>query len=439
MAAGESKSGPLQGPPSAAPAWAAAAPLLAMLAATTILSQFFRASTSVIGPELIRDLSLSSEALGFANGSFFAALLAAQVPVGVFLDRIGPRLTVAGLSVLMVAGAMLHGLATSGATLAAARFLVGLGCGASFMSSVVLIGRWYPRHSWSMALSWVFALSQVGMFLAGLPLAAASEAVGWRTVFIAMGVVSALVGVLFLVFVRDHPPGQAERAVEAADAMGALEGLRLVLLVPGLLRVLSLFLVAYAAFATVAVLWAGPYLHDVHGLDAIARGNVLLGMAVVQTLGGLLVGPLDRLFNTRKWVVVGSASVALAALVALAVVPMSLPYAVAFLLVLSASSAYGAVLLAHIRSHFPDHLAGRGATTGNMAQLVGAALFPVLTGFIPPLFPGPGPGYSPLAYRCIFATLAISLAIGLAIYLTAKDARPREIEQADASLVPPPS
>ena len=85
--------------------WTAAAVLLAMLAATTILSQFFRASTSVIGPELIRDLSLSPEALGFASGSFFLALLLPQVMVGVLFDRIGPRITVSLLSVLMVAGA----------------------------------------------------------------------------------------------------------------------------------------------------------------------------------------------------------------------------------------------------------------------------------------------------------------------------------------------
>ena len=91
------------------PKWTAAAVLLAMLAATAILSQFFRASTSVIGPELIRDLSLSSEAFGFANGSFFLALLLAQIPVGIAFDRFGPRMTVAVLSVPMAAGAMLHG------------------------------------------------------------------------------------------------------------------------------------------------------------------------------------------------------------------------------------------------------------------------------------------------------------------------------------------
>jgi len=157
-----------------------------MLAATTILSQFFRASTSVIAPELIRDLSLSPEALGFASGSFFLALLLPQIFVGVLFDRIGPRITVSALSVLMVAGALLHSVAESGTGLAIARFVVGLGCAGSFMSAVVLISRWYPKQSWSTALSWVFALSQIGFLLAGLPLAIASEWLGWRTAFVVL-------------------------------------------------------------------------------------------------------------------------------------------------------------------------------------------------------------------------------------------------------------
>jgi MFS family permease len=397
---------------------------MAMLAATTILSQFFRASTSVIGPELIRDLSLSPEALGFASGSFFLALLVPQVFVGVLFDRIGARITVSALSVFMVAGALLHALAETGSGLAVARFVVGLGCAGSFMSAVVLVSRWYPRHSWSTALSWVFALSQIGFFLAGLPLAAASELVGWRAVFVVMAVVAALVGLLFFLLVRDRPPGAADAV--SGERLGAIEGVRRVLATPGLLRVLALFLVAYAAFAAVMLVWAGPYLHDVHGLDPLGRGQVLFGMAVVQTLAGLAIGPLDRLFNTRKWVAVANAAVALATLSALALIPgISATLAILLLLLLSSASAYGSVMLAHIRSHFPDHLAGRGATTGNMVQLIGAALLSIVTGFIPALFAHSGPGYSPLAYRWIFATLAIALAAGLAVYLTAKDSKPR--------------
>src|SRR5262245_22003335 len=91
--------------------WTAVLGLLAMLSATAILAQFFRTSTAILGPELIRDLELSSEAFGFANASFFLALLLAQIPVGMAFDRFGPRLTVAVLSLPMAAGAMMHGLA----------------------------------------------------------------------------------------------------------------------------------------------------------------------------------------------------------------------------------------------------------------------------------------------------------------------------------------
>ena len=186
-----------------------------MLAATAILSQFFRSSNSVIGPELIRDLSLSSEALGFANGCFFAALLLVQIPVGIAFDRIGPRLTVGVLSVLMTAGALLHAAAQSGAELALARFVVGLGCAGSFMAGVVLISRWYPRPSWATVLSWLFALSQFGLLLAGLPLAIATETIGWRVTFVIMGVIAALVGVLFLAD-RARPAAGASRQAERA-------------------------------------------------------------------------------------------------------------------------------------------------------------------------------------------------------------------------------
>jgi len=398
-----------------------------MLSLLAILSQFFRNATSIIGPELIRDLSLSSQELGFANGSFFFALLLAQIPLGLAFDRFGPRRTVAFLSVLMATGAMLHGLAETGAHLAVARFVTGLGCAAGFTASVVLVSHWFSRLSWSMMLSWLTASSQLGVVLAGPPLAATAEMVGWRFGFIAMGLVAMLVGYLFLVIVRDRPPGWVPAPVGPTDATGAIEGLRRVIATPGLLRMLFLFMMAYAALVTVQVVWIGPYLHDVHGLDALQRGNVLLGMAVAQTLGTLLVGPMDRLLNTRKWVVAASASLALTSLAVLAIVPVSLSTAVGLLFLLCASSAYGSVLYAQIRSLVPDHLAGRGATIGNMAPLLGSALLPVLTGFIPPLFPGPGPGYSLLAYQWIFATLAIALAAGLAVYLTTKDSRPRQV------------
>jgi MFS family permease len=410
-----------------------------MLALTAILSQFFRTSTAILGPELIRDLELSSEAFGLANASFFLALLLAQVPVGMAFDRFGPRATVAALSIPTAIGAMMHSLADTGTQLAIARFVTGVGCAAGFTASVVMVSRWFNRASWSMTLSWLIALSQIGVVLAGTPLAAATHLVGWRFTYVVMGMVAMLAGYLFLLVVRDRPPGLPSAAPEGGGAVGTFAGLRHVLRTPGLSRVLCMFMAAYASLITVQVLWTGPYLHDVHGLDTLERGHVLLAMAVTQTLGTLLIGPLDRLLNTRKWVVVGASALTLGCLVTLALVPVTLPVAVGLLLLLCASSAYGSVLYAQIRGLFPDHLAGRGATIGNMAPLFGGVLMPTVTGFIPRLFPGAGDGYTLLAYQAIFGTLGLFLAFGLAIYLTTADVKPRpaDARPADGGDSPP--
>src|SRR3546814_16699773 len=78
---------------------------------------------------------------------------------------------------------------------------------------------------------------------------------------------------------------------------------------------------AYASMVTVLGLWAGPYLYDVYGMGAVARGNVLLWMGVAQIAGIFCVGPLDRLFNTRKGVVVAGAFSTISVLVALPAIP----------------------------------------------------------------------------------------------------------------------
>ncbi len=403
----------------------AAVPLVLMLSATTSLSQFYRASTTVIAPELIRDLALSPGMLGFSNACFFLALLAIQVPVGILFDAIGARLTVALLAAVAVAGSLMHWVAVDGAGLSAARFLLGLGHGGSFMATVFLVSRWYPRARWSTALSWVFSSSMIGILAAGTPLAAASEAFGWRATFVGMAVVQALVGILFLTWVRDDPPGYHSTPRPPESLLDAIWGFWTILRLPGFLRVVALQLVSYAVLATMMGLWVGPYLHDVHGLSPTARGNVLAAMAVAQFVGVLIVGPLDRVFDTRKRVASVGAAATIAVLFALASAPQpAVELAIGLLILLSAVSAYGVVVVSHGRSFYPEALAGRGTTTFNMAQLIGCAGMPMATGLIPGYFAVTERGYSPVAYQWIFASIGAALAAGLAVYLTSRDVRP---------------
>jgi predicted MFS family arabinose efflux permease len=400
------------------------APLLAVLIATGSLSQFYRTSNAVIGPELIRDLGLSSQMLGTANAAFFIALLVLQVPLGVMFDRIGVRRSVAMLAIPMTAGAALHTIADSGTMLVAARFLVGLGCAGSFMASVVLIPRFVPRDQWSTKLGLVFAVSQGGYFLAGSPLAYVAETIGWRRGFFGLAIVSALVGIAFYIIARDQPDGKVVD-IKPADGPGTFAGVKQILTTPGIPSLFALFCVAYASMFTIAGLWIGPYLRDVHGLDAVARGHVLTLVALTLVVANSGIGTVERFWGNTKQLVMALVIIAVTALGLWALIPKPpLWLAVALLLTLCLASSYGPVLLAQIRARVPDHLAGRGATSANFFQLLGTSLLPILTGFVPPLFEaGAHGGYAEAAYRAMFGVLACVLFCGLLAYAQLKDER----------------
>lgn len=394
------------------------------LAAILVLSQFFRASIGVIAPELARDVGLTPEALGLASGAFFLAVGVMQIPVGMLFDRFGPRRTVAGLSLLAIAGALLHAAAQDAVTIVVARLLLGVGCAGNFMAVVVIYSRAHKERLASL-LGRAFAASQIGILMAATPLAAASETIGWRWAFVGSAAFTAAATLLYWHFIDDgkRSGGASGIAVETAAevARGVLEAIR----TPGLIYLIVLQLFAYAAISTMMGLWAGPYLHDVHGLDPVSRGNVIMAMGGAQVVGMLCYGSLDRVFNTRKGVVAGGAA---ASIIILSILAMSARtpawMAISLLISLGFFAAYSPVLLTHGRSLFPDRLAGRGVTLVNLAQVAGSALMPALTGLIVGNFPTETAGRPEIAYRLAFGAIGAALALGLAVYFRARDVKP---------------
>lgn len=401
------------------------AQLVALLVLLTCLSQFYRVSNSVIAPELSRDLGLTATHLGWAGAVFFLALLVMQIPVGLMFDRIGARRTVSGLSILAVAGAVLLARADSPGSHLLARAIVGIGCAASFMAAVFLVSRWFPPARLSQALSWVFAASNVGTLMAATPLAWASATIGWRNGFLVLGAVTAAAAALFYLLVRDVPPGMPQPGHAKETPRAVLRGLLEVWKTPGLVPVLAMHTFAYAVMLTVLGVWAGPYLHAVHGLDSISRGHVMLGMGLAQIIGILCYGPLDRLLGSRKMVVVLGVLATTLVLVGLAVLthpPLWL--AVTLLVALTFFAAYGIVIVAQGRSLFPAHLAGRGVTTVNMAQVLGCMALPAASGYVVASLSGPDGTPSELAFRAVFGLLAVCNLVGLAVYLRSPDSKP---------------
>src|SRR4051794_34904773 len=106
-----------------------AAPLLALapLAAGYFLSYLFRNVNGVIARDLMLDLGVGADLLGLLTSAYFLTFAGAQLPIGVLLDRFGPRPVQTALFLITAAGAALCGLAAGIPGLLMGRALIGLG------------------------------------------------------------------------------------------------------------------------------------------------------------------------------------------------------------------------------------------------------------------------------------------------------------------------
>lgn len=342
-----------------------------------VLSQFYRSFLAVIAPELSADLHLTPADLGNISACWFAAFALAQFPVGVALDRHGPRGTLALLAIASAAGALVFSQAASAPGAMMAMALIGVGCSGGLMGPLFVFARTSHAHRFAILSSLIIGLGGLGNLMGGTPLALVSQSFGWRSVFYGLAGINLLQGVLVLAML-ENPPRLSR---PHHDDGRLLQGLKDILSLHPLWPVWPLMAVGYGILITERGLWVGPYLSDVYGLSTIPRGNVIFAFAIAISLGALAFGPLETRLKRRHPLVLVSTVIAGTALGALALLTQPpLTVCLTLLCVFGfAAMTYG-TLMAHIRLCLPDRLLGRGLTFANFLCMSGAGLLQVWSG-----------------------------------------------------------
>lgn len=416
----------MHGPKAGAPA-TASAPLhtlillVAAMCVIHVVSQFLRNSVGVIAPDLARDFALGGAGVGFLASAFFLGFAGAQIPLGVAIDRWGPRLAMSVSMGLAIAGVVLFALAPTAEVLVLSRILMGFGCASFFMGPLTIYSRWFPPERFSTLVGIQLGFSGLGVIGATAPLAYATTAMGWRSSFLVVAAFAALVGLFVYAVARDDPPGVVRP--KSTETIGeTIAGLKEVVRLRSYLFVFAMQFAGYSSFLTVFGLWAGPYLAHVYGYDLDRRGNVLFLLAAVHLIASAAWGPADRLFKSYKIPTLTGASLTIASLVWLAWVgkPDETLLLVWFV-VFGFFASCTAVITAHGRALLPAKFVGRGLTLLNLGTMGGVFIMQAATGAVVGLFDAPGGVYPVEAYRAAFLCIAAVLAVCALIYMLAHD------------------
>jgi MFS family permease len=398
------------------------------LCSAFLLSQLQRASLSVIAPDLMADVGMTPEGYGLVASGIFIGVLIGQIPVGVLLDRYGARKTTAGLQLLAVFSTLAFAAADSVSLMFAARLATGIGFSASLMGTMVVVARWFPADRFALISALVLAgAGGIGSLLASTPMALLADWLGWRGTFYLLAGATMLSTSAVYLFVIDAPEGHPYHRRRNEGLRESLAGLVQVMRLPQLPYVLMLTTIGFSTLMTILGVWGGPYLHDVHGLNAVERGNVLALLAIGNIIGFLAYGPLDRILDTRKRIILTGGAVNSLLLATLALAP-GLDYVEvsALFFALGFVGSYHVANLALGRALFPDALVGRGMTLINLFTFLGLAGMQIIAGLIVGHFVGPDGNAPPQAYRLMFGFMAAASALVIAIYTRVRDIRPSE-------------
>ncbi|MGV8965436.1 MAG: MFS transporter [Cellulomonas sp.] len=348
-----------------------------------------------------------------------------QLPVGLMLDRVGPRRLIALGAVLMALGQLALAVVTTIGPALGARALVGAGDALTFVSVVRLIPSWFPTRRVPLLTQLTGILGQSGQLLSAIPFVLLLHGPGWPAAFGSAAALGAVMVVAVLVVVRDTPgssgplSGGAGRGGPPARVSLAPEPsrLRATLTEPGTWLGYWTHFVSQFSGTTIILLWGFPFLVQGQGRTT-AEASVLFTLNV---LTAIVAGPLIGEFTARwprwrvhlvTWVSISTAVVWLLVLVPAG--PRPLWALTVFMVVIAIGGPTSLVSFDFARSHNPPARLGTASGFINAGGFVAALTTMGGIGLVLDAVGTSATGeYSLDAYRLALSVVVVPWVIGM--------------------------
>ncbi len=391
------------------------------------MSYLLRAVNAVVAPDLVKDLGLSPAQLGLLTAAYLGAFALFQLPLGVLLDRYGPRKVQAALLMVAAAGCLGFALAPNFLVLFAARAVVGLGFSAGLMASYKSTATWVPSERRSLANTAVMSVGALGMVVASEPTEYLVGLIGWRGTF---GVFAGVIMVSAILVFAAAP--RADTFVEPSPLRRQFGQMLAIFKTPVFWRLAPLLGLTSGVQIGISTLWTGPWFRDVMGFTREEVARHLLYLAVAFMVGILSVGVIaDRLGRrgiSPMQVMLGANILYFAAqvVIVLRITTLAMPA----WLVVAALGQVAVLAYPWFEAHLGREVAGRANAAINFTLFVCAFASQYLVGLIIGLFPASGTGYSPAGYSGAIGIFLVAQFVAYGWYLAASPHRPTQVEQA---------
>ncbi len=384
--------------------------------AAYVVAVLHRTSFGVAGLDAAQRFEVSASLLAGFTVLQLLVYAALQVPVGVLLDRYGPRRLIVTGALVMATGQVVLALAPDVGVAYVGRALVGAGDAATFISVLRLVAAWFPPNRVPVLTQLTGLTGQVGQILSAVPLVAVLDARGWTTAFVGVAAVGVVVAIAAAVAVHDEP-GVPVASGRPVDVVRVWRDLRVAWRHPGTrLGLWSHFTTQFSGVAFV-LMWGYPFLVSGEGLSRPAAGRLLTTMVLVGMLTGPVVGVLVQRHPLRRsWLVLAVTAVNAGAWTAVLAWPGRAPVWLLTLLVVALATGGPASMIGFdfARTFNPANRLGTATGIVNVGGFVASLTTILLVGVVLDLRTGGASAYGLDDFRVALLVQYVLWGLGLA-------------------------
>ncbi len=266
---------------------------------------YLRVAPSVISFELMQTFNISNTGLGLLSASYYYAYLLAQIPVGLLIDKYGPRVVLTLACVICGLGTYCFTLSNQILVAQMGRLIIGFGSAFAFVGFLKIISSWLPRHYYALMVGICTSAGMLGAIGGEIIFAKQLQYQPWQSALNVSAIVGLTLAILMWLIIRDNPHSNMTNEVKhSSEPMLQSFVLKLRSKPIWLAGLIGCF--SFLPLSGFAEMWAMPFL-EVIGYSktqaAFASSMVFLGFGIGGPLWGIVS---NRLASRRLPLIFGS-------------------------------------------------------------------------------------------------------------------------------------
>lgn len=367
---------------------------------------------------------ISASTFGTLSALYYFAYSPMQMPVGILMDRFGPRRLLSLACLCCTAGSFMFSFSSSILIAGSGRFLVGFGSAFAFVGVLSLAVHWLPRRYFSLVAGLMTTLGMLGLVYGEVKITELAGTMGLNYVLLAMVVIGLALTALIFIVVRDGPGGSA---VKSQSLPEFYRNIVRVLVSPQVWLIAFVGACLYTSLSVFGELWGKSYLEQAHHLTKLQAAKTISAMFLGWAVGAPLAGYFSDKSGRRVLPLVIGAFMSLVCISIILYCP-GLSYATLNWLMFfyGVFSATEIIIFIMAKENSGAELSGTVFAAANMIVTLGGVIFQPLVGALLDKF-GSGQTvagehvYSVVDYQLALSVLPVSLLLVMVAAFFLKD------------------